>query len=268
MKQKKSQVTALLDLVWENANEAVSHSWERLNHAMRGALELAIGAGFTFESGDIAYIFQNYRSGYWLGDSDEWIYCKAIMAGNMTAIKSYEAAKGREPFITEGVDLNGGSNSYQHGGGGTRQGGRLAVGFSFNWEGQAVKVTSFAADQSYIVACSYKTVTAATGLGRRGYKTEKVSKRFKITREELLRGRAYERERRALLERIRQASPEANEKIVQALGNPTTKKFGAMRVERIRNVVDKYAPKPPTPAVKITQNHIDRIKERPVLPDC
>jgi len=48
-KARSSSVIELLDLVYASTNDATSHSYERLNHAMRNALKLAIGAGFKFD---------------------------------------------------------------------------------------------------------------------------------------------------------------------------------------------------------------------------
>ena len=52
-KSNASPVVQLLDHVWLNTNSAVSHSYDRINRAMRNALELAIVAGFKFVEDDI-----------------------------------------------------------------------------------------------------------------------------------------------------------------------------------------------------------------------
>ena len=102
--KEASPVDRLLTIVWENTLKATGHSWERLNHAMHAALKLAIGAGFEFETDDMKQVMANYRTGYWIGDP-EWCYSMAIGQGNLSAAKSYEAWKAREPFIADDVDI-------------------------------------------------------------------------------------------------------------------------------------------------------------------
>lgn len=178
---KKSKPIELLDLIYENTNRATTHSWERLNHAMRAALTLAVGSGLEFALGDLAHIGSSYKSGYWLGDSDELVYNEAILNGNMTAIKSFEAWKAREPFIADGVRPAECYGTFVHGSS-DRQRERLHKGASFNWKGHRVTVTSFAEDQKSLTACSYKP-------DKDGFRTEKVAKRFKITRDDILADR-------------------------------------------------------------------------------
>ena len=91
-KVTKSAAIQLLDLVWSSANKATEHSWERLNHGMRAALSLAIGAGLKFEEGDVAHVLSNYRSGYWIGESSEWIYSDAITVGNELALADWKTS--------------------------------------------------------------------------------------------------------------------------------------------------------------------------------
>ena len=169
---KTSTVITLLDLVFQNANSSTSHSYERLNHAMQTALSLAIGSGFEFDLDDVCYVREHYRSSRWLGDSDEWIYSEAIAVGNLSAIRSYEAAKGREGIIADDVDLNITRNAYLHLSG-TRKRERLCVGATFTFGNERPKVTSFAEDGSYVNACLYTKVDE--------YR-EKISKRLKISR--------------------------------------------------------------------------------------
>lgn len=255
-KPAKSAVIELLDLIWSNANDGTAHSWERLNHAMRDALSLAVGAGLTFAEGDVRYILSHYHTGRWIGESDEWVYRDAVAVGNMSAVKSFEEAKGREPFIVERVNLNIHTNGYMHGGGGTRQKERLVVGAAFKWQGVDVRVTSFADDQSHIVACSYKKVK-----GSGGYSTEKIDKRFKITKSELLEGRSQDRERKVIVERFRAINDEAlRVKIAKRLRLAKWDDFATVALDKLRTALDKHAPLPPRPprvkSVAITQEHI------------
>lgn len=181
-KEVKSDVIDLLDLVWSSANDSTGFSWERLNHGMRAALSLAIGSGFKFAEDDMKYIFSNYRSGYWLGDTTEWIYTEAIGVENDTAIKSYEKLKNREPIIADEVDGNSRSQ-FSHGNNVTRAKCRLFVGARFVWRGIRVTVTSFAEDSSYCTACSYKPRAE-------GSYENKIDKRFKISRADIITERA------------------------------------------------------------------------------
>lgn len=233
MKKTTSAAIQLLDLVWANCNKATAHSWERLNHSMRDALSLAIGAGFKFELGDIAHVLNNYRSGYWIGESDEWIYSLAVGVENATAYQSYEAAYKREPFLADDVcfQCHGG---YTHGSSVHRSRERLSVGAEFAWKGEKLTVTSFAKDQSYVNACSYK-----------GQKyPRKIDKRFKITRADLLAERKERKERAELMARLTAAAKDngASEKIVKALGVKSKSDYARLPIEKIRKVAEKFAP--------------------------
>ncbi len=192
-KEEKSDVIDLLDLVWKSANDSTGFSWERLNHGMRAALSLAVGSGFEFAEDDMKHIFSNYRSGYWLGDTTEWIYTEAIGVENNSAILSYEKLKNREPIIADGVDGNSRSQ-FSHGNNVTRAKCRLFVGARFVWKGIRVTVTSFADDSSYCTACSYKKPP-------KGEYANKIDKRFKITRADIIAERA-ERKKAAKAETV------------------------------------------------------------------
>ncbi len=213
-KARSSSVIKLLDLVYASTNDATSHSYERLNHAMRNALKLAIGAGFKFDIDDVAYILSNYRSGYWVGASDEWIYGDAIAVGNTSAIASYEAVKSREPIIADDVDLHF-RNSYLHQSG-ARQRERLCVGATFTFRGQTLTVTSFASDSSYANACSYVN--------------RKVSKRFKVTREDIIVDRAERKERKKILASLKDVGEKEGRtaEIVKALGVKTEQDYAKL----------------------------------------
>ena len=78
--------------------------------------------------------------------------------------------------------------------------------FEFKWQGQKVRVTSFAGDQSYITACSYKRIK-----GSHGY-SEKLDKRFNVTRAEIIAGRAMNKERKSMLNRLMAAADKSEER--------------------------------------------------------
>ena len=173
-----SPAMTLLRHVWRHAGEVGSHSWERVNHAMRTALGLAIGANLRFEPGDLRICVENFFWSYWVGEDGEWAYTLAIEAGNSSAWQVYEADFGRTPYIADDVDFASG------GGGPTgdrltkawgRKRSRLAVGFRFPWDGHMPKVTSFNDTDGFVVACVYDST--ATG--------QKITQRYKITHADL-----------------------------------------------------------------------------------
>ena len=236
MNKRKSPVINLLDLVYRNANDSTGKSYERLNHAMRAALSLAIGSGFKFGKDDINYIRSNYRSGYWIGDSDEWIYTEAVVVGNTSAFNSYEAAKNRQAFIADDVDCGQRHGYFKHSGG-SWQKQRLAVGFTFQWKGLTLTVNSFANDQSYINACSHVDVKSESG-----YTTKKPDKRFKITRDDIITERAERKERQTLLDKLTAtAEKDGNlNEIIKALGVKTKSDYSKLSIDKIRKVVSKF----------------------------
>lgn len=229
--KKASAVIQLLDLVWNHTNQATPHSWERLNHAMRKSLTLAVGAGFEFEPGDMAIVLESaaYRSHFWIGESSEWVYALAVTVGNMSAITDYEAMKCRPGFIADQVEPTG------YGGGegflhltSTRQRERLAVGFTFPWKGKKVTVTSIGKDA--LTACSYK---APAG--------HKIEKRFTITREDILTERAEQKERRQLTLQLESIlDGEVQKQITATLGVKNRQEFNALPIKKIRACVAKF----------------------------
>ena len=173
----QSRAMELLTCLWGGEGASSGHSWERLNHAMRRGLVLAIGAGLKFCAGDFEAIIARLGGSHWLGDSDEWIYTEALSCGNRSAWKAYEAWKDRRPFLANDVTLPG--NGFVHATFIHSKRGRLAVGAYFQWKGTRVWVTSFAADNSYLTACAKEWVTEGS------YPRERIVKRFRITREDL-----------------------------------------------------------------------------------
>lgn len=184
-KDKKSPAIQLMDLVWEYATGEGAQGWEQYNNALRQALTLAVGSGMTLDEDDIQKVFDGYRCGRWIGESHEWVYTCAIVNGNMSAIVSYEKAVGRKGFIADQVDVAGwGAMKFVHMAG-RRQRERLHVGAKFQWKGCQARVTSFAKDGESLTACSYKYVDPDAQ-----YPQEKVDKRFRITRQDIIDDRA------------------------------------------------------------------------------
>lgn len=193
-KDKISPVRQLLSLVWGQSLKATGHSWERLNHSMYAAMQLAINAGMPFEADDFSAAMNEFRAGYWFGETGgESLYTLAVQTGNLSAAQAYEAWKGRPPFIVDDVDP-GWNRSFAHTTG-KRARGRVAVGFSFPWQGHDVTVTSFSDDGRYLTACAY------TKGDRR-----KVTRRFKITIAGIRADRRLRKERDDLYKRLRKLS--------------------------------------------------------------
>ena len=190
MKDNQSPAYQLLRHVWQYSLAATEHSWERLNHSMRGAMQLAINAGLRFDVDDFARIYKEFRGGYWFGETGgEGFYALAVQTGNLSAAQAFESWNGRQPFIADNVDP-GGNYSYAHLTG-RRKRGRLAVGFCFPWRGFSVTVTSFAADGTHLTACAY------TDNAER-----KVARRFRITVADIRTDRKQRKDRMQLHKRL------------------------------------------------------------------
>jgi hypothetical protein len=241
----ETPVIQLLDMVWENTNKAVGHSWERLNHAMQEALSLTIGAGFEFAEEDMAAIASKYNFGYWCGESPEWIYGAAVDATNLSAAKSYEKWKNREPFIADNVKREGFRGGYRHGGHSERQRERLAVGAIFPWKGYTVKVTSFAKDGKSFTACSYLRTKDEEFSQRMGWDSyeEKLERRFRITREDIIADRAERKERDDLVNSLTQvAKTNGNsQEILLALSVKTKDELARVSLTKLRKVANRFA---------------------------
>ena len=193
-KHKTSPVRQLLATVWNHSLKGTGHSWERLNHSMYAAMKLAINAGMRFEPGDFAAAMNEFRASYWFGETGgEALYSLAVQTGNLSAAQDFETWQGRPPFIADDVDP-GCNRSFAHVTG-SRKRGRLAVGFSFPWQGHNVAVTSFSSDGRYLTACAY-----AKGDRR------KVTRRFKITIAGIRADRRLRKERDDLYKRLRKLS--------------------------------------------------------------
>ena len=176
----KSPAFKMIEQVWNNSLETVQHSWERLNHSMSYAVELAIFSGMKFDEDDFDKISKQFRMGYW-GDSGGF-YIMAVKANNISACRALEKHMNLKPYIVKfGYTLT----SYGRMGRSEvrRNSGRLAGRADFIWDGRRVTVTSIHND--YIIACSYKREWKETSGGKR-YFDEKLEKRYRLTREQLI----------------------------------------------------------------------------------
>ena len=144
-----SPALQLLTLVWQHCQEATSHSWLKLNHAMLAALQLAIEAGMRFDTADFDVIFDRFRGGYWCGL--ELVYSTAVLYRNSSAYLDIEREMGRKPFIVKGASITADTGDGRSGEGLAR----LIIGAGFRWKGEQVTVTSFNDKRGNVTACSY-----------------------------------------------------------------------------------------------------------------
>lgn len=139
-------------------------SWRDVNSCRHAALSYAV-AYLAFDTDDVKTIHHEFDGGYWFGENGaENYYARAVACENESACISLESFLGRKPWWIATSD-------------GKK---RLTLRSSVAWKGVDCKVTSFNGDESF-VACSYKTVK--TTYGTFEHDSEKVERRFKITRE-------------------------------------------------------------------------------------
>jgi hypothetical protein len=168
-----SPALQFLTVLWEHHCEAVPHSWRTVNESMRRGLHLAIEAGLQFAREDFATIHATMRLGYWAGSDNEknmgeQFYCVAIAVGNRSACLSFEAWKGRKPFIVQGK--------------------RLGLRSVLPWDGRETVVTSFDDDAQMITVCAYATMRRYTTGPRRWVQGDGAPlKRYTLTHADLRR---------------------------------------------------------------------------------
>ena len=213
-------VMRLLKLV-ENCANYDGHSWRRLNAALHCTLKMVIEAHVEFVASDVRDIMDRANSGYWIGVNPEWVYSAAVTSANMSACLSYEAWRGREPFIAD--DVNG------------RDRDRLCVGSRFRWRGDWVKVNSFSLDGTVANAAKYED----------NDDRRKVVKRCKITRADLILDRAERSKRRLAqsdLAELAKTVEGGRERILEMLGAKTAKEFDDLPLDKIKSVLEKLTP--------------------------
>ncbi len=147
-KNKKGDLSPALqiaDIFWSNCSQRGGEaSYAHLESAMKHAVILAIDFGLEFGQDDFKIFEKKYMMGHWAatpGNPDEvyaeGFYSRASKARNVSACRSFEKFRGREPYILGGK--------------------RICVGAKFHWNGEEVECTSFPNGKDYLVACSYKT---------------------------------------------------------------------------------------------------------------
>lgn len=168
---KTSPALELLTHVWKHEGHGLGQSWGRVNDAMGSALKLAIKAGLRFDPDDFKTFSKDFRSGRWIGDA-EWCYSRACggeyndHGGNPSAVQSFEAWRGRKPFIVR-FEPNDKTPK------------RLYVGAQFKWadkgELRLVHVTSFNDTKQTCIAVEYEP----------GSNRSKISRRHTITHDKI-----------------------------------------------------------------------------------
>lgn len=155
-----SPAVRLMTLVHDHALTSGNRRGDNLfNTCMARALELVIEARMEFGIDDVATIAK-------LDDGilNEWRYSALVKSGNISACKSWEKTRRREPWRWQKARLH--------------QGARLP------WAGRDCKITTIDDRGGRIIACAYKKIQ-----GERFEDRETViEKRFTITREELAEG--------------------------------------------------------------------------------
>ncbi len=115
----------LIAHVWQHHHTT---AWEALNHCMYDAVQLAIGAKLEWSPKDFAYINENFRPHYWLGEHGwECPYALAVWTDGASFIKAFETHFGRKPFIGNDVSAYGQANGYAHAQSQSRKRGRIAL---------------------------------------------------------------------------------------------------------------------------------------------
>jgi hypothetical protein len=130
----------LLTLVWKNCKK---DTWERINHSMRNALNLAIGSGLRFKATDFNVMASEFRWNFWVSESAEWIYTEAIINGNSSCVQAWEEHTGRTPFFANQVECHYVSGGYLHASTIIRQREKLAVNLAFKYQDTLAWVTGF-----------------------------------------------------------------------------------------------------------------------------
>ena len=170
MEQPQSFVLLRLHQLYLAHPEA-AWSWTRLNQALQMQLEALILVGAPFARDDFATLARDphLRFAQWGGADGvqgfgERFYCAAVKAGNGAACASFEAWKGRKPFLWEGR--------------------RLYLGVQVRWQDEWTTLTSFAEDGTAVTLCSYEDDgAAACATCRRVIPTyaRKVRHRYRVT---------------------------------------------------------------------------------------
>src|SRR5262245_30090981 len=103
-----------LTLLWRGKCEALPHAWTTINAGMSSGLLTAIRTGLRFDAEDFQAIATRFYWIYWNGadngkNAGERFYTAAAEARHIGACQSFEALRGRKPFLVHGNRLHLGS---------------------------------------------------------------------------------------------------------------------------------------------------------------
>lgn len=187
-----SPVIQLLRVLYDHTGTSGNKSGDNLfNSVMRDGFSLAVKARMQFGVDDIATIMRDMDGGDY-GVGNEYAYGALVQSGNASAFKSWEKWSKRTPWLWVGE--------------------RLYEGAKLRWLGRDCKVTSIRDKEDTIIACAYRR--EKRGSGSYTYETDKVEKRFTITRKDLAEVSA----RRKAFDSFMESTKSLHESVNEALG--------------------------------------------------
>jgi hypothetical protein len=159
---KLSDAMTVLKAMWDSSKDVNPYSEIRLRSSMVDTLELLIKANVKFDIEDFSKLHDNFHfgSGYYVTSflgRDEHYYNIAVAVENISACKSFEYGVNRKPFITDNVITCDYNYAGHCSGFNQKLRSRLSIGCKFIYKGEKVHVTSFAKDNSYLCAVTYKS---------------------------------------------------------------------------------------------------------------
>jgi len=232
-KPTDSPAIQLLELVWQHNCAVVPHTWERVNHSMGRALELAIGAGLRFAPGDFDTIADRYRPDRWYGEQGgEQFYRLAVIVANVSAAMAWEASRQRRPLLADDVEspYAWSAVGYCHTPG-RRVRERLFVGAEFAYQGHRATVTSFRVDGK-VVACTYRDA-----------RHSKVARRYVVGWEDIVADRHDRQARRELYEQLMAHKQAVIDAFCRAARIKTTSDYWTAPLGRLQKAAQEVLPK-------------------------
>lgn len=130
-----SPALAFLSHAWEHSNYP---SHRQKNATMQGTLRIATESGMKFDVGDIGRIYTLFRASWWIGQSDEGYYSRAVEAKNLTACRAWEHYFDRPALLWPEKSAKPEL---------------LHIGSLITWEGLQLKITSFNNAEAHLIAC-------------------------------------------------------------------------------------------------------------------
>ena len=178
----------MYEMMWRGQFQVVNWTPEKDSHAWLDFWSLLIQSGFYFRTDEFQQL-ESWRKrmckkGYTslclsINNPSEDHYSLAVLCGNTSFARAYEALRARKPFLGQGLNYHDQNRRFGVRGGTTEKTqGRLILGASFDWMGEKVTVTSFHDDKQTLIACSYHPTESEYS------QNGKIKKRYRITHEE------------------------------------------------------------------------------------